>query len=249
MTTRNLRFALLSIVVVAAGIAIAITVRKRFATSHDDTRAATASADRTGPGGSSGPTGPTGAGAGPGPTAGGAGAGGAGQGPGGTAGGTDPAGGAAGGTAGGTADGTGAGSDRPTTTYVMDDGTVFRDHRRGGGGPPVATTPLPPEQRTMSPDLTARVYQAISPKVATCGGQVPAEARGADPFVYVNLTVEVDGDILSTTDVLPVAHDVADASAGPLVACVRDGLATLRVDAKGEPDQSRYVLQYPIKIR
>ena len=58
MTARNLRFALLSIVVVAAGIAIAITVRKRFAAAgHDDPRAATASDDRTGPRGATGPGG------------------------------------------------------------------------------------------------------------------------------------------------------------------------------------------------
>ena len=134
-------------------------------------------------------------------------------------------------------------------TYVMDDGTVVRDHRKNGGEAPVATTPIPPEQRTLNPELSARVYQQLSPRVAECAAKVPAGARGADPFVYVNLTVEVDGDVLSTTSVVPVAHDVDDAAAGGLVSCVRDGLSTLRVDAKGEPDQQAYVLQYPIRLR
>ncbi len=139
--------------------------------------------------------------------------------------------------------------DAGTRTYVMDDGTVVRDHRAGGGEPPVATTPVPPEQRTLNPELSAKVYQQLAPRVADCTGKVPASARGADPFVYVNLTVEVDGGILSTTEVLPVAHDVEDAAAGALVACVRAGLSTLRVDAKGEPDQTSYVLQYPMRLR
>ncbi len=134
-------------------------------------------------------------------------------------------------------------------TYVMDDGTVVRDHRKSGGDAPVAITPVPPEQRTLSSEVSAQVYQQLSPKVAACTAKVPAAARGADPFVYINLTVEVDGGVLSTTQVLPVAHDITDAAAGALVACVRDGLSTLRVDAKGEPDQASYVLQYPIRVR
>jgi hypothetical protein len=135
-----------------------------------------------------------------------------------------------------------------TKTYVMEDGTVVRDHRKDGA-PPVATTPLPPEQRTMNPDLTAVVYREVAPRVAACAAQVPADARGADPFVYVNLTVEVDGGTLSSSSVVPVAHDVEESAAGPLVACVRESLGTLRVEAKGEPDQASYVLQYPVKLR
>ena len=51
--------------------------------------------------------------------------------------------------------------------YVMDDGSVVRDHRRGGGSPPLATAPLPPERRNMNPLLTTRVYQVLAPRVAT----------------------------------------------------------------------------------
>ena len=139
--------------------------------------------------------------------------------------------------------------DAGTRTYIMDDGTVVRDHRKNGGEPPVATTPVPPAQRTLDPELSAKVYQQVAPRVADCTAKVPASARGADPFVYVNLTVEVDGGILSTTEVVPVAHDVEDAAAGALVTCVRAGLSTVRVEAKGEPDQTSYVLQYPIRLR
>lgn len=145
--------------------------------------------------------------------------------------------------------GSAGGSATGPRTYVMDDGSMVRDHRAGGGQPPVATTPMPPEQRTMNPELTARVYQQVSPAVAGCAAKVPTDARGADPFVYINLNVEVDGGVLSATDVLPVAHDVEGDAAEALVACVREGVARLRVDATGEPDQAAYVLQYPIKLR
>ncbi len=133
--------------------------------------------------------------------------------------------------------------------YVMDNGTVVRDHRRGGGAPPLATTPLPPEQRTMNPQLTNRVFQALAPRVATCAAAVPTAARKADPFVYINLTVTVAAGTLRATDVVPVAHDVADSAAGTLVSCVREALLTLQVDAAGEPAVSGYVLQYPVRLR
>jgi hypothetical protein len=136
-----------------------------------------------------------------------------------------------------------------TRTYVLDDGTVVRDHRRNGGAPPVAIAPTPPDRRTLAPEVAARVYLALIPKVTECTSRVPADARGDDPFVYINLTVEVDNGILYPIDVLPVASGVDGLAGDALVTCVRDGLGPLRVDATGEPDQHQYVLRYPVRVR
>ncbi|HVV82605.1 MAG TPA: hypothetical protein VHE35_05970, partial [Kofleriaceae bacterium] len=122
-------------------------------------------------------------------------------------------------------------------------------HRRNGE-PPVSTSPLPPEQRTLDPEVSARVYQQIAPKVAACTAQVPASARGPDPFVYINLTVAIDHGVLSSSDVVPVGHDITDDGArSALESCVRDAASTVRVDAKGQADQAQYVLHYPVRIR
>lgn len=219
MTARNVRLSLLALAALVAALAIYLLVG-RGSQAAPGPRAAGSDPER--PGELARPSGPSG----PGPRSPAT----APRDP--SAGGADP-----------------AEPDAGVRTYVMDDGTVVRDHRKNGGEPPVATTPVPPEQRTLNPELSARVYQQLAPRVADCAAKVPATARGADPFVYVNLTVEVDGGVLSTSDVVPVAHDVGDSAAGALVSCVRAGLSTLRVDAKGEPDQTSYVLQYPVRLR
>lgn len=157
------------------------------------------------------------------------------------------------GTAGGSADPGAddplAGDRPPVRTYVMEDGTVGRDHRRGPASAPVAIVPTPPEQRTMSSDLTARVYREVAPKVAACSAKVPDAALGADPFVYLNLTVDVTGGRLNAASVLPVAHDIEEAAATALVTCTREALAKLSLDAAGEPERTGYVLQYPLRVR
>ena len=130
----------------------------------------------------------------------------------------------------------------------MDDGTVVRDHR-SNPTEPVATNPLPPGQRTLASSIAADVYQQLASRVATCATKVPPAARGAEPFVYVNLTVAIAGGTLTATDVVPVPHDIAPPANDALVACIRDSITTVRAAAKGEPDRTGYVLQYPIRIR
>ena len=257
MRARNLRLTLLTVAILAAAIAIFVAVKRRFrASASSATAPGTATAvDRGAPVGAAGGTptrvdpGPGGTTTDPRPDLGASGeVGPTGVGP--TGVGPGPAGGSAG-TPGRPDVFDPAGTDPrpPPRFYVMDDGHVVRDHRRGGGEPPLATAPLPPEQRTMSSEVTARVYQQLAPIVATCGAQVPTSARGADPFVYINLTVRVAGGTLTTVDSMPSPHDIADTASAPLVKCVRDGLATLRVAAAGEPDRASYPLQYPVRIR
>ena len=256
MSARNLRVTLLTVAILAAAIAIFIAVKRRFRGSSAPATDTPTVVDRGDPGGPAGGL-PTRVGPGATTTAGprpGLGAsadvapvavGPSGVDPGPTVG--------SAGTPGRPSvidpDPDGSEPRPPPRVYVMDDGHVVRDHRRGGGAPPLATAPLPPEQRTMSSEVTARVYQQLSPIVAICGAQVPTTARGADPFVYINLTVRVAGGTLTTVDSMPVAHDIADAATAPLVKCIRDGLLPLRVAAAGEPDRAAYPLQYPIRIR
>lgn len=139
--------------------------------------------------------------------------------------------------------------DPDTRTYVMDNGAIVRDHRGSGYAPPINPPAMSPDRRTMSTDITARIYQQLAPMVASCGAQVPAEDRGENPFTYVTLNVQVAGGRLAVTDVYPTIHDIEGASAASFPACVRDKAAALSVPTGTEPDRDDYTVQYPIRLR
>ena len=136
-----------------------------------------------------------------------------------------------------------------TRTYVMDNGAVVQDHRGDGYGPPVAPPALPPGKRTMSPEVTALIFQKLRPGVLACAGKVPASDRGADPFVYVTMTVAVASGRLSTTDTYPTTHDLKGDSLEGYVNCVREAGMAVTLDGTGEPDRNDYIVQYPIRLR
>lgn len=136
-----------------------------------------------------------------------------------------------------------------TRTYVMDNGAVVQDHRGEGYGPPVAPPALPPGKRTMSPEITARIFQLLRPGVTKCAAKVPAAERGPDPFVYVTMTVAVAAGRLTTTDVYPTTHDLKGDSVDGYVNCVREAGMAVTLDRTGEPDRTDYVVQYPIRVR
>ncbi len=151
------------------------------------------------------------------------------------------------GTGTGTAAGTGG---EETRTYVTDTGNLVRDHRDLKGREPSAVpAPLPPEQRTMSSVISADVYRSLAPTVRGCTGDIETTAKGPSPIVNVTLSVEISGEKLITHDATAVVTDISGPAADKVIACVRDRAAGLTVDAKGEPDRSEYVLQYPIRVR
>jgi hypothetical protein len=131
----------------------------------------------------------------------------------------------------------------------MDNGAVVRDHRGSGYGPPITPPPMRPDQRTMNTELTAKIYQQLSPMVAACGREVPAGDRGADPYVYVTLTVKVAKGQLTTTDVYPTMNDVTGASASSLPACIADKAKGISLASGDEPEHDDYTVQYPIRLR
>ncbi len=150
------------------------------------------------------------------------------------------------GTASGTTVGPGARGDR---TYVTDTGNLVRDHRDNVREDVAVPAPLPPEQRTMNSTITAALYRQLGPIVRGCGLDVPAGARGESPVVHVTLIVDVAGEQLTATEATAVTSDVTGPAAEKVVSCVRDRAAALTAPAKGEPDRSGYVVQYPIRIR
>ena len=139
--------------------------------------------------------------------------------------------------------------DPTTRTYVMDNGAVVRDHRGSGYDPPINPPPMRPDARTMSTVVTARIYQQLAPIVAACANTVPAADRGADPFVYVTMTVKVAKGQLTTTDVYPTIHDVTGGSATAFPSCVADKARTITLTASDEPDHDDYIVQYPIRLK
>jgi hypothetical protein len=136
-----------------------------------------------------------------------------------------------------------------TRTYVTDTGNPVRDHRDNVAEPIAVPAPMPPSERNMSSVVTAAIYQQLAPVVRSCGVDLPADARGDDPVVHVTLMVDVTGEQLTTADATAVTSDIKGATADAVVACVRDRAAALTVPAKGEPDRSGYVVQYPIRLR
>ncbi|MEZ4400036.1 MAG: hypothetical protein R3B06_08455 [Kofleriaceae bacterium] len=134
-------------------------------------------------------------------------------------------------------------------TYVLDNGAVVRDHRAGVEQAPLGPPPLPPNERTMSPVVTAQIYRELAPRVRTCGAAVPTNERGADPFVYVTLTVAVTGGQLSTTDVEVAGHDLAGPATDAFLACIHTDGMTITLADTGEPDRRGYIVQYPIRVR
>ncbi|MBZ0235178.1 MAG: hypothetical protein K8M05_22815, partial [Deltaproteobacteria bacterium] len=146
----------------------------------------------------------------------------------------------------GAAGGGGAGT---TRTYVTDTGNLVRDHRTNVTDPKAVPAPLPPEQRTMSSVITADIYRSLAPIVRGCTGDVDAGAKGPSPVVNVTLSVDVAGEKLTSTDATAVVSDIGGPAADQVIACVRDRAAGLTVDAKGEPDRSNYVVQFPIRVR
>jgi hypothetical protein len=138
---------------------------------------------------------------------------------------------------------------REPKIYVLDNGAVIRDHRGEGFPPPIAPPPLPPEQRTMNTQLTAKIYLALAPVVRACAAEVPAVDRGDDPFTYVTMTVQVSKGQLTTSDVFPTTHDVKGASEQRFASCVADKGRAIAVAAPDEPDHTDYIVQYPIRLR
>jgi BirA family biotin operon repressor/biotin-[acetyl-CoA-carboxylase] ligase len=135
-----------------------------------------------------------------------------------------------------------------TRVYVTDKG-VFRDHRGSGGSAPLGPPGLPPDQKTMSSAVTAQIYDQLKPAVVACSAAVAAADRGADPFVYVTLTVAVAGGALSTTGVEVGVNDVATSAQAALVQCVSERARAVAIPASGEPDRTDYIVQYPIRLR
>lgn len=136
-----------------------------------------------------------------------------------------------------------------TREYYTDTGNRVRDHREGVVDPKAVPAPLPPEQRTLSSVITADIYRSLAPIVRGCGNDVDAAAKGPSPVVHVTLGVDIEGEKLTTFDATAVVSDVSGPAADRVIACVRDRAAGLTVAAKGEPDRSNYVVQYPIRIR
>jgi hypothetical protein len=149
----------------------------------------------------------------------------------------------------GTGTATGGAGARGDRTYVTDTGNLVRDHRDHVREDVAVPAPLPPEQRTMSSTITGDLLRQLAPIVRGCGVDVPADARGESPVVHVTLMVDVAGEKLTATDATAVTSDVTGLAADKVLACVRDRAAALTVPAKGEPDRSGYVVQYPIRIR
>ena len=101
----------------------------------------------------------------------------------------------------------------------------------------------------MNSVVTAEIYRSLAPVVRGCANDLDASAKGSEPVVHVTLSVDVVGEKLTSTDATAVANDITGPAADKVIACVRDRAAGLTVDAKGEPDRSNYVVQYPIRIR
>jgi hypothetical protein len=144
--------------------------------------------------------------------------------------------------------GGGAGTDE-VKTYVTDTGNLVRDHRSNVTDPKAVPAPMPPEQQTMSSNVTAEIYRSLAPVVRACGLDVDASAKGPEPVVHVTLSVDVAGERLTFADATAVTTDIDGAAADKVIACVRDRANGLTVDAKGEPDRTGYIVQYPIRIR
>lgn len=134
-------------------------------------------------------------------------------------------------------------------TYVTDTGNLVRDHRSDVTDPKAVPAPLPPEQRTMSSTITADIYRSLAPIVRGCTSDVGAGDKGPSPVVHVTLSVEVIGEKLTATDATAVLNDIGGPAADKVLGCVRDRAAGLTADAKGEPDRSNYVVQFPIRVR
>ncbi|MBK9030923.1 MAG: hypothetical protein IPL61_06215 [Myxococcales bacterium] len=139
--------------------------------------------------------------------------------------------------------------ERGTRTYVMDNGAVIRDHRGPDYGPPIVPPPMPPGKRTMSTEVTAKIYAQLKPAVTQCAAQVSAADRGADPFVYVTMTVAVTNGRLATTDVYPTLNDLKGPSVAAFTDCVRKQGLAVSIEQSGEPDRTDYVVQYPLRLR
>lgn len=139
--------------------------------------------------------------------------------------------------------------DRGVKVYVLDNGAVIRDHRGEGVPPPIAPPPMRPDKRTMSSKLTARIYTALAPMVQECAAAVPAVDRGADPFTYVTMTVQVSQGKLTTSDVFPTTHDLNGTSAQTFASCLADKGRGIAVPADDEPDHDDYIVQYPIRLQ
>lgn len=135
-----------------------------------------------------------------------------------------------------------------TRTYTFDN-AVIRDHRGSGGPAPLGPPGLPPDQRTMSSEITAQIYDQLKPIVRGCGDAVAAGDRGPDPFAYVTLTVGVAEGALTTSAVHTGVKDVGAGAEEAFVACVQERAMKLAIPQTGEPDRQDYIVQYPIRLR
>ncbi len=136
-----------------------------------------------------------------------------------------------------------------TRTYVTDTGNLVRDHRPDVRDPVALPAPMSPEERTMDSVVTAEIYRQLAPVVRGCGNDLDAETKGPESIVHVTLLVDVAAEQLVANQATAVTSGITGPSVDKVIACVRDRAAGLKVAAKGEPDRTGYVVQYPIRLR
>lgn len=134
--------------------------------------------------------------------------------------------------------------------YRTDHGARVRDHAPNPDvEPAIYPGPLPPEQRTMNPQLTSALVRELRPIVNRCGKDIPVEDRGAKPTVMVTLTVDIAGGSLRATDASVAPLDIAEGRRDALVTCVREAAAAVTIPSGNEPDRTDYVTHFPITLR
>jgi hypothetical protein len=139
--------------------------------------------------------------------------------------------------------------DRPDVTTVDDHGGVTHDHRDLAGDfhrPPPDHVPWHKPVRVTG-KFAGDVGRLITPIAQACATQIPADARGAQPVMQVQLVVSVKGGQLSVDDVQTSFRDVSG-DQGSVQDCVRSKAGAITLDASTQPDVDHYPITMPMRI-
>lgn len=117
----------------------------------------------------------------------------------------------------------------------------MRDHR-GSGGAPIDVPPNvhTPEGPRIDSTLTAAIGKQVRTVIQTCAKDASREGRGAKPRVDGQIIITVSGGQATITSSVIQPHDVPDAVASTLKACIEPKLVGISAPAPNQADLDNY---------
>lgn len=119
--------------------------------------------------------------------------------------------------------------------YMLEDGTMVRDHRSGGSAPYVKPSVPHREASPVTANVTSNVMRAVRPIVLKCMSNVPDSAFGKAPLIETRASISIDAEgNLTVLELGPALADIDEGAVGDALDCIRNAAASIHVHVDHE---------------